>query len=63
MSPNAPPAFHFVERLKFLFRITENRARVDPILEVVGGHGPGGRLVGFAGWRLIDSVRYSVLAI
>ncbi|WP_291891796.1 ABC transporter ATP-binding protein [Maricaulis sp.] len=43
----------FLERLKFLFRITENRARVDPILEVVGGLALAG-LVGFAGWRLID---------
>ncbi len=43
----------FLERLKFLFRITENRARVDPILEIVGGLALAG-LIGFAGWRLID---------
>ena len=42
----------FFERLKFLFSITENKARVDPILEVVGGIAFAG-LVGFAGWRLL----------
>ncbi|WP_417492482.1 ABC transporter ATP-binding protein [Maricaulis sp.] len=42
----------FFERLKFLFRITENKARVDPILELVGGIAFAG-LVGFAGWRLL----------
>ncbi len=43
----------FSQRLRFLLRITENKARVDPILEVVGGLALAG-LVGFAGWRLIQ---------
>lgn len=43
----------FAERLRFLFRITENKARVDPILEVAGGVALAG-LVAFAGWRLMN---------
>lgn len=43
----------FAERLRFLFRITENKARVDPILEVAGGFALAG-LVAFAGWRLMN---------
>jgi subfamily B ATP-binding cassette protein MsbA len=43
----------FLDRLKFLFRITENKARVDPILEIVGGIAFAG-LVGFAGWRMLE---------
>ncbi|MHA6289395.1 ABC transporter ATP-binding protein [Maricaulis sp. CAU 1757] len=43
----------FRDRLKFLFRITENKARVDPILEIVGGLAFAG-LVAFAGLRLIS---------
>lgn len=43
----------FADRLKFLFRITENKARVDPILEMVGGIALAG-LVAFAGWRLLS---------
>ena len=42
----------FSDRLRFLFRITENKARVDPILEIAGGIALAG-LVGFAGWRLM----------
>lgn len=42
----------FADRLRFLLRITENKARVDPILEVAGGLALAG-LVGFAGWRLM----------
>ncbi|MDM7983836.1 MAG: ABC transporter ATP-binding protein [Maricaulis sp.] len=43
----------FGDRLRFLLRITENKARVDPILEIVGGLAMAG-LVAFAGWRLIN---------
>ncbi|WP_300532265.1 ABC transporter ATP-binding protein [Maricaulis sp.] len=43
----------FAERLRFLFRITENKARVDPILEIAGGVALAG-LVAFAGWRLMN---------
>lgn len=43
----------FAERLRYLLRITENKARVDPILEVAGGLALAG-LVGFAGWRLMN---------
>lgn len=46
----ARQSFH--DRLKFLLRIAENKARVDPILEVVGGIALAG-LVGFAGLRLM----------
>ncbi|WP_421922249.1 ABC transporter ATP-binding protein [Maricaulis maris] len=43
----------FFERLRFLLKITENKARVDPILEVVGGLAFAG-LVAFAGWRMLE---------
>ncbi|MEC9250608.1 MAG: ABC transporter ATP-binding protein [Pseudomonadota bacterium] len=43
----------FGDRLRFLLRITENKARVDPILEIVGGLAMAG-LVALAGWRLIN---------
>ena len=43
----------FADRLRFLLKITENKARVDPILEVVGGLAFAG-LVAFAGWRMLQ---------
>jgi len=43
----------FFDRLRFLLKITENKARVDPILEVVGGLAFAG-LVAFAGWRMLE---------
>jgi subfamily B ATP-binding cassette protein MsbA len=43
----------FFERLKFLFRITENKARVDPILEAVGGIAFA-TLFSVAAWRLMN---------
>jgi subfamily B ATP-binding cassette protein MsbA len=43
----------FADRLRFLFKITENKARVDPILEIVGGLAFAG-LVGIAGLRLMN---------
>ncbi len=43
----------FLDRLRFLLKITENKARVDPILEVVGGLAFAG-LVAFAGWRMLE---------
>lgn len=43
----------FFDRLRFLLKITENKARVDPILEIVGGLAFAG-LVAFAGWRMLN---------
>ncbi|WP_323761532.1 ABC transporter ATP-binding protein [Maricaulis sp.] len=43
----------FFDRLRFLLKITENKARIDPILEVVGGLAFAG-LVAFAGWRMLN---------
>lgn len=43
----------FFDRLRFLLKIAENKARVDPILEVVGGLAFAG-LVAFAGWRMLE---------
>ena len=43
----------FFDRFRFLLSIAENKARVDPILEVVGGLAMAG-LVAFAGWRLMN---------
>lgn len=54
----------FFERLRFLFRITEHKARVDPILELVGGMAFAG-LVAVAGLRLLagDTSIGSILGI
>jgi subfamily B ATP-binding cassette protein MsbA len=43
----------FAHRLRFLFGITENKARVDPILEAAGGLAIAA-LFGVAGWRLLQ---------
>jgi len=43
----------FADRFRFLLKITENKARVDPILEIVGGLAFAG-LVGLAGLRLVN---------
>lgn len=43
----------FLERFRLLLGLTENKARIDPILEVVGGIGFAG-MIGFSGWRLIN---------
>jgi subfamily B ATP-binding cassette protein MsbA len=43
----------FAERFRLLLKITENKARVDPILEIVGGAAFAG-LIAFAGLRLIE---------
>ena len=43
----------FLDRLKLLLSLTENKARVDPILEIVGGLGFAG-MIAFSGWRLIN---------
>ena len=42
----------FADRFAFLFRIAENKARVDPILEAVGGLALS-ILILVAGWRLM----------
>lgn len=42
----------FFERFKLLLGLTENKARIDPILEIVGGLGFAG-MIAFSGWRLI----------
>lgn len=43
----------FAERFRLLLKISENKARVDPILEIVGGAAFAG-LIAFAGLRLIE---------
>lgn len=43
----------FADRFRLLLKITENKARVDPILEIVGGAAFAG-LIAFAGLRLIE---------
>ncbi|WP_203293311.1 ABC transporter ATP-binding protein [Maricaulis parjimensis] len=43
----------FADRFAFLFRIAENKARVDPILEAVGGLALS-ILILVAGWRLMQ---------
>jgi ATP-binding cassette, subfamily B, bacterial MsbA len=41
----------FLERFRLALSLTASKARVDPILEVVGGLAFGG-VLGFAGWRI-----------
>lgn len=43
----------FLDRFRLLLGLTENKARIDPILEIVGGVGFAG-MIGFSGWRLIN---------
>lgn len=44
--------FAFLKRFRLLLLLASSKARVDPILEVVGGAAFGGVLA-FAGWRII----------
>lgn len=43
----------FLGRFRLLLGLTENKARIDPILEIVGGIGFAG-MIAFSGWRLVN---------